>query len=72
LRIHRGPAWRIFQVSEFLLVFVVFPFFSSTFELLLTLVFPRLIGRRQDLERRARERYDTLDCLDVDLNWYQG
>jgi hypothetical protein len=24
------------------------------------------------LERRARERYDTLDCLDAELNWYQG
>jgi hypothetical protein len=38
----------------------------------LTLVFPRLIGRRQDLERPARERYDTLDRLDADLNWYRG
>jgi chromosome segregation ATPase len=35
-------------------------------------VFPRLIGRRQDLERRARERYDTLDRLDAELNWYRG
>jgi chromosome segregation ATPase len=24
------------------------------------------------LERRARERYDTLDCLDTELNWYRG
>jgi hypothetical protein len=24
------------------------------------------------LERRARERYDTLDCLDAELNWYRG
>jgi hypothetical protein len=24
------------------------------------------------LERRARERYDTLDHLDTDLSWYQG
>jgi chromosome segregation ATPase len=24
------------------------------------------------LERRARERYDTLDRLDVELNWYRG
>jgi hypothetical protein len=24
------------------------------------------------LERRARERYDTLDRLDDKLNWYQG
>jgi hypothetical protein len=49
-----------------------FSFVSFAFELLLTLVFPRLIGRRQDLERPARERYDTLDRLDADLNWYRG
>jgi chromosome segregation ATPase len=24
------------------------------------------------LERRARERYDTLDRLDAELNWYRG
>jgi hypothetical protein len=24
------------------------------------------------LERWARERYVTLDCLDADLNWYRG
>jgi chromosome segregation ATPase len=24
------------------------------------------------LERRARERYDTLDRLDAELNWYHG
>jgi hypothetical protein len=54
LRIHGGPAWRIFQVSEFSPGFMVFPFISSAFDLLLTLVFPRLVGRWQDLERRAR------------------
>jgi hypothetical protein len=32
----------------------------------------RLACRRQDLERRARERYDALDRLDADLNWYRG
>jgi DNA repair exonuclease SbcCD ATPase subunit len=26
----------------------------------------------QELERRARERYDVLDRLDVDLHWYRG
>jgi DNA repair exonuclease SbcCD ATPase subunit len=31
-----------------------------------------LARRRQDLERRARERYDALDCVDADLNWYRG
>jgi hypothetical protein len=24
------------------------------------------------LERRARERYDTLDRLDAELDWYRG
>jgi hypothetical protein len=72
LRIHGGPAWRVFQVSGFSPGFVVFSFASSTFGLLLTLVFPRLIGRWQDLERRARERYDTLDRLDAKLDWYRG
>jgi hypothetical protein len=72
LRIHGGPAWRIFWVSDFLPGFVVFPFVSSAFALLLTLAFPCLIGRRQDLERQARERYNTLDRLDAELNWYRG
>jgi hypothetical protein len=53
-------------------VFGVFSFVCSTFELFPTLVFPRLIGRRQDLERRARERYDTLDHLDAELDWYRS
>jgi hypothetical protein len=51
---------------------VVFPFVSSAFELLLILVFPRLIGRRQDLERWAREWYDALYRLDAELNRYRG
>jgi hypothetical protein len=54
LQIHGGPAWRIFQVSEFSPGFMVFPFVSSAFDLLLTLVFPRLVGWWQDLERRSR------------------
>jgi hypothetical protein len=27
---------------------------------------------RQELERRARERYAVLDCLDTDSRWYRG
>jgi hypothetical protein len=34
----------------------------------MTPVFSRLARQRQDLERRARERYDTLDRLDADLS----
>jgi hypothetical protein len=26
----------------------------------------------QELERRARERYNALDRLDADLHWYRG
>jgi chromosome segregation ATPase len=49
-----------------------FPFISSAFALPLTLVFSRLARRRQDLECRARDRYDTLDRLGAELNWYRG
>jgi hypothetical protein len=49
-----------------------FPFISSAFALPLTLVLSRLARRRQDLERRGRERYDTLDRLDAELNWDRG
>jgi hypothetical protein len=72
LRIHGGPAWRVFRVSGSSPGFVVFFFVSSVYGPLLTLVFPRLIGRRQDLERRARERHGTLDRLDAELDWYRG
>jgi hypothetical protein len=32
----------------------------------------RLDRRWQDLERQAQEKYDALDRLDTDLNWYRG
>jgi chromosome segregation ATPase len=35
-------------------------------------IFLLLAHRWQDLERRARERYDALDRFDADLNWYRG
>jgi hypothetical protein len=72
LRIHSGPAWRIFQVSWIssnLTVSPPAPFrvraFPDSFS-------SRLACWRQDLERRARERYDALDRLDADLHWYRG
>jgi hypothetical protein len=72
LRIHSGPAWRVFQVSWISSDLAVPPpapfcvrafpdFFSS-----------RLARWRQDPERRAWERYDALDRLDADLHWYRG
>jgi DNA repair exonuclease SbcCD ATPase subunit len=72
LRIHSGPAWRVFQVSGLSSDFVV-----SSPAFFRVRAFPdpfssRLARRRQDLERRARERYDVLDRLDADLNSYRG
>jgi hypothetical protein len=32
----------------------------------------RLACWRQELERRAQERYDALDRFDADLHWYRG
>jgi hypothetical protein len=72
LRIHNGPAWRVFQVSWISSNFAVSPpaFFR-------VLAFPdsfssRLARWQQDLERRARDRYDALDRLNADLNWYRS
>jgi hypothetical protein len=71
LQIHSGPAWCVFRVSWISSNLAVpapalfhvraFPDSSS-----------RLARWRQDLERRARERYDALDRLDTDLHWYRG
>jgi hypothetical protein len=72
LRIHRGPAWRVFQVGGFSLGFVVFSLAFFRVRTFPDPVFLRLARRWQDLERRARERYNTLDRLDADLNRYRG
>jgi hypothetical protein len=71
LRIHSGPAWRVFQVSW------ISSDFAAPPALFRVCAFPdscssRLARWRQDLERRARERYDALDHLDADLHWYRG
>jgi hypothetical protein len=71
LRIHSGPTWRVFQVSWISSNLAVPP--TAFFRVR---AFPdsssRLAHWRQDLERRARERYDALDHLDADLRWYRG
>jgi hypothetical protein len=41
------------------------------FALTLTHVFSRFVRLRQELEGRARERYDSLDRLDAELSWYR-
>jgi hypothetical protein len=72
LRIHSGPAWRVFQVRWISSSLAVPPpalfhvrafpdFFSS-----------RLACWRQNLECQAQERYDALDRLNADLHWYRG
>jgi hypothetical protein len=46
LRIHGGPAWRVFQVSDFSPGFVVFSLYFLAPALFLTPVFSRLAHRR--------------------------
>jgi hypothetical protein len=71
LRIQSGPAWRVFQVGGFSLGFVVSSLAFFCVRAFSDPVF--LLARRwQDLECLARERYDALDRLDADLNWYRG
>jgi hypothetical protein len=53
-------------------VFVVFPLCFFNICTPLTPVFSRFARRRQDLEGRARDRYDGLDQLDAELCWYRG
>jgi hypothetical protein len=72
LRIHSGPAWRVFQVSWVSSSFAVPPPALSCVRAFPDARFSRLACWRQELERRAQERYNTLDRLDADLHWYRG
>jgi hypothetical protein len=72
LRIHSGPAWRVFQVSWISSNLAVPPPALFRVRAFPDPVFLRLARRWQDLECRARERYDAFDRLDADLNWYRG
>jgi hypothetical protein len=70
--IHSSPAWRVFQVSWISSNLAVPP--PALFHVR---AFPdsfssRLDRWRQDLERRAWERYDALNRLNTDLHWYRG
>jgi hypothetical protein len=71
LRIHSGLVWRVFQVSWISSNLTVPPPALSRVR-----SFPDSSSRfarwQQDLEHRARERYDALDNLDADLHWYRG
>jgi DNA repair exonuclease SbcCD ATPase subunit len=72
LQIHSGRAWHIFQVSGLSSGFVVSSLAFFRVRAFFDPFSSRLACRRQDLERQARERYDALDRLDADLNWYRG
>jgi hypothetical protein len=72
LRIHNGPAWRVFQVSWVSPSLAVPPPALFRVRAIPDSCSSRLARLRQELERRARERYDTLDRLDADLHWYRG
>jgi hypothetical protein len=71
LWIHGGPAWRIFRVSDFSPGFVVF---SLCFFRICTPPDPRLLSPCPSTVGfgASGERYDTLDRLDAELNWYRG
>jgi DNA repair exonuclease SbcCD ATPase subunit len=67
LRIHSGPAWRVFQVRSCSLSLAILPllfFYVCAFPDQLPLV---SIRQRQELEDRARERYGALDQMSSEL-----
>jgi hypothetical protein len=72
LRIHSGPAWRVFQVSWILSSLAVPPHALFRVRAFPDSCSSHLARWRQELERQARERYDALDRLDADLHWYRG
>jgi hypothetical protein len=67
LRIHGGPSWRVFQVCRcslaccFLLCSVVFAFVSAARHSWV------LVCWWQELELRARDRYDAFDQMSAEL-----
>jgi hypothetical protein len=64
LRIHGGPAWRVFQVRHRC------PFISTSSSLCLFLAARRLLVSiywRQELEDRARDKYGAFDRMSGEL-----
>jgi hypothetical protein len=65
LRIHGGPAWRVFQVGR------CCPFSSISSFLCLFLAARRLlvlVHWRQELEHRARDKYGAFDRMSAELH----
>jgi signal transduction histidine kinase len=68
LRIHGGPAWRVFQVRRRCL----FSLISSSSRLFpAARRSPGSVCWRQELEHRARNKYDTLDEMSAELRRLQ-
>jgi hypothetical protein len=64
LRIHDGPAWRVFQVRRRCL----FSLISSSSRLFLAVrCSPGSVRWRQELEHRARNKYGALDEMNAEL-----
>jgi hypothetical protein len=72
LRIHSGPAWRVFQVSWISSNLTISSLAFFRVRALPDAFSSHLVCWRQDLERWDRERYDALDLLDADLHWHRG
>jgi hypothetical protein len=68
LRIHGGPAWRVFQVKRCCL-FSSISSFSCLFLVARCLL--ALICWRQELEHRARDKYGTFDQMSAELRQLQ-
>jgi putative component of toxin-antitoxin plasmid stabilization module len=64
LRIHGGPAWRVFQVRRRRLLSLVF---SSLRVILAARRSHVLACRRQELEHCARDKYDAFDQMSAEL-----
>jgi hypothetical protein len=63
LRVHGGPAWRVFQVG----CRVLLPFFLVSARLSLWHGAYGFCGC-QELERRARDKYDAFDRVNAELH----
>jgi hypothetical protein len=65
LRIHGGPAWRVFQVRHHCLFSSISLFLCLFLEARRLLV---LVRWRQELEHRARDKYGTFDQMSAELH----
>jgi putative component of toxin-antitoxin plasmid stabilization module len=64
LRIHGGPAWRVFQVRRRRLLSLIS---SSSRSILAARRSPVSVCWRQELEHRARDKYGAFDQISAEL-----